>query len=476
MLSTTAESAIQSGEYTPRHRSPRLTRTLICATLTACLGAVSFGYVLGYASPIQKDLKEKLNWNSEHVTWFNSIPALGAMVGALIGLYTIDRFGRKFNIIMCSSPFMAGWIMIAGVKVTSLFYVGRFVTGVGVGAISLTVPLYIAEISPAKYRGALGSANQLGVTFGALIAYSLGAGLNWHWLAIAAAVPITAMAILMLGFPETPRWLIKNGRISEACQALVFLRKTSVDECEDECKEIQSTLETDEPASIREFLKPTIYRPFIISIMLMLFQQFSGINAVITYASTMLLDAGFSSANVAAIAIAIVQVIVTAISCLIVDKVGRRILLMIPTAVMCASMAVLGASRYYHDFPSYITLISLCCFISGFSLGLGPIPWLIMSEIFPTKVRGVASGIATQVNWLCAFIVIKFYDDMESSMHSYGTYWFFAAVCFLCVIYVFVFLPETKGKTLEEVEELFANHRDLRETDSFGSRYGGIHS
>ena len=210
--------------------------------------------------------------------------------------------------------------------------------------------------------------------------------------------------------------------------------------------------------------------------MLMLFQQFSGINAVLTYASKMLLDAGISNANIAEIAITIVQVIGTAISCLIIDKLGRRILLIIPTAVMCASMAVLGVSRYRDDFPSSITLISLCCFITGFSFGLGPIPWLIMSEIFPTKVRGVASGIATQVNWLCAFLVIRFYKDMAASMHSYGTYWFFAAVCFLCVIYVFAFLPETKGKTFEEVEELFANRRKLRGTDSLGSKYGGIHS
>ena len=210
--------------------------------------------------------------------------------------------------------------------------------------------------------------------------------------------------------------------------------------------------------------------------MLLLFQQLSGINAVITYASTMLLDAGFRNANVAEIAIMAVQIFGTGVSCLIVDKVGRRILFIIPTAVMGASMAVLGASRYRDDFPSSVTLISLCCFITGFSFGLGPMPWLIMSEIFPTKVRGVASGIATEVNWLCAFTVIKFYDNMEASMHSYGTYWFFAAVCFACVIYVFVFLPETKGKTLEEVEELFANHRKLRDTDSIRRNYGGIHS
>ena len=210
--------------------------------------------------------------------------------------------------------------------------------------------------------------------------------------------------------------------------------------------------------------------------MLMLFQQFCGIIDLITYASTMLLDAGCSNANVAEIAITAVQIVGTGISSLIVDKAGRRFLLIIPTIVMCASMAVLGASRYYDDFPSSVTLISLCCSIIGFSFGLGPIPWLIMSEIFPTKVRGVASGIATQVNWFSAFILIKFYDDMVASMHSYGTYWFFAAVCFLCVIYVFVFLPETKGKTLEEVEELFANHRDLLDTDSLRSKYGGVHS
>ena len=212
-------------------------------------------------------------------------------------------------------------------------------------------------------------------------------------------------------------------------------------------------------------MKPTIYRPFIIAVMLMLFQQFGGINAVIAYASQMLRDAGISDANVAEIAIGIVQFLGTGISCLIVDKLGRRFLLMYPTLVMSISMIVLGASRYFGGFPSYITLICLCFFITGFALGMGPIPWVIMSEVFPTKVRGVASGVTTQVNWFGAFMVMKFYVNMEDSMHSYGCYWFFAAVSLCAVVYVFIFLPETKGKTLEEVEALFANHRDLHGTD-----------
>ena len=208
--------------------------------------------------------------------------------------------------------------------------------------------------------------------------------------------------------------------------------------------------------SLQELMKPTIYRPFLIAIMLMFFQQFGGINAVMAYASEMLRDAGVSNANEAEIAIGIVQILGTGISCLIVDKLGRRFLLMFPSAVMCISMIVLGASRYFGGFPSSITLICLCCFITGFALGMGPIPWLVISEIFPTKIRGVASGVAAQVNWLGAFIVMKFYVNMEDSMHSYGCYWFFAAVCLCAVVYVFIFLPETKGKTLEEVEALFA--------------------
>ena len=201
----------------------------------------------------------------------------------------------------------------------------------------------------------------------------------------------------------------------------------------------------------------------------MIFQQFSGINAVTAYASQMLGDAGLSDPNDASIVIGVVQVFVTAVSCLIVDKFGRRKLLMLPTLLMFVSMAVLGASKYCDGFPNFITLISLCCFIAGFSLGLGPIPWLVMSEIFPTKVRGIASGVATQVNWLCAFIVIKFYVEMEKSMHPYGCFWFFAAFCLVSVIYVYIFMPETKGKTLEEVEQLFANHHDLGGPESYRS-------
>lgn len=200
----------------------------------------------------------------------------------------------------------------------------------------------------------------------------------------------------------------------------------------------------------------------------MVFQQFSGINAVLTYASKMLRNAGISNANVAEISIALVQVIFTGISCLIVDKLGRRILLIVPTAFMSLSMIVLGLSRYYDNFPSWITLLCLCFFIIGFSFGLGPIPWLIMSEIFPIKVRGITSGIVTQSNWLFVFLIIKFYVNMKTSMHPYGVFWFYAAVCLLCVVYVFIFLPETKGKTLEEVELLFTDHGDMEVTGLLG--------
>lgn len=220
--------------------------------------------------------------------------------------------------------------------------------------------------------------------------------------------------------------------------------------------------------SLGELKKPRIYRPLIVVILTMLFQQFSGINAIFSYASIILGDAGIKNSNLAEITVALVQFVATAISCLIADKLGRRLLLLFPTALMCISMVALGLSEYCADhFPKVVTVISLCCFVIGFSLGLGPIPWVLMSEIFPSKARGVAGGIVTFVNWLSVFTVIKSFVDMKEKFHLYGCYWFYAAVCFLCVVYVFIFLPETKGKSLEDVEELFVQRQDLSGSNDF---------
>lgn len=457
------EHLIQSITVTPDERPEKLRFSVLLATLVACLGPLSFGFVLGYASPVKDQLQNEFDLNDEDLSWFNSIQGLGALVGSVFGIYSIDKFGRKLTIMLCSAPFVSGWVIMVASKGITLLFIGRVVTGVAVGAISLTVPVYIAEIAPAKYRGALGCGNQLAVTFGALAAYSLGPLLdNWRWLAIAGAVPPALMSLLMIPMSETPRWLVKNEKVPEAIQVLTHLRGGSQEESKQECQEILDTVGTSEAVLVKEILNPVVYRPLILAIFLMIFQQFGGINIVITYCSQIVKDAGFDNATVVSIVIAAVQFVVTAISCLIIDKLGRRILLIFPGILMAISMVLLGAYSHFSGFPPAVALISLSLYIAGFSLGWGPIPWLAMSEIFPIRVRGIASGIVTQVNWLGVFVVIKTFTQIEDAFHLDGAYWFYGAICLLSSIFVFFFFPETKGRTLEEIQELFSDGRDLR--------------
>ena len=210
-----------------------------------------------------------------------------------------------------------------------------------------------------------------------------------------------------------------------------------------------------ETLSLGEIKKPTIYRPFILCVSLMVFRQLGGLNVVLTYAATILRDSGFDDAITISIVIAAVQFVATGIACLTADKLGRRKLLIFPGLLMSMSMVLLGFSQRFTKFPDSVVLLSLSLFITGFALGWGPIPWLVMSEIFPLRVRGIASGIATQINWLSYFLVVYTFSDLESGLTPAGTFWLYGVICLLSAIFVFFLLPETKGRTLEEIEGLF---------------------
>ena len=213
--------------------------------------------------------------------------------------------------------------------------------------------------------------------------------------------------------------------------------------------------DNDEKVSFRELSQPTVIRPLIITLMVVMFQQLSGINAVCNYASKIASDFGIKSANLVAVGVGFVQFLGTAVSCVIIDKLGRRKLLIYPCFAMFLSMTLLGVSQYFRFIPRSLTFVSLFVYLISFALGLGPLTFMIMAEILPTRISGVASGVASQINWICSFIVIKTYIDMEHAIHAYGCYWVYASVCFIAAIFVYAFLPETKGKTLEEIRALF---------------------
>ena len=218
-----------------------------------------------------------------------------------------------------------------------------------------------------------------------------------------------------------------------------------------------------------------VYKPLIISLALMFFQQMSGVNAVIFYAGSIFTSAGFGgNPDVAAVIVGAVQVVATFVSCILMDRLGRRILLLLAGSVMCLSTVAFGV-YYFLDNPNlnWLPLVSLNGFIIFFSLGWGPIPWLVLGEIFPDRVKGFASGAAAMTNWFLAFLVTKEFTQVEAAIHNYGTFWLFSGVCLLGVIFVAIFMPETKGKSLEEIQRNFEGNSNQDNLNTQYEHLGG---
>ncbi|XP_077691746.1 solute carrier family 2, facilitated glucose transporter member 8 isoform X3 [Eretmochelys imbricata] len=372
-------------------------RKLYLATFAAVLGPLSFGFVLGYSSPAIPALKKisdpKLRLDTNEASWFGSVVTLGAAAGGILGGCMVDKLGRKLSLMLCSIPYVSGFTIIISAQNVWMLYIGRILTGLASGITSLVVPVYISEISHSKIRGTLGSCVQLTVVTGILGAYVAGMVLGWRWLAVLCSFPPCIMLVFMSFMPETPRFLLNQKKHSEAMAALQFLRGSKVDH-EWECRQIETSAEEQHGLRIAEFKNPAIYKPFLIGVALMFFQQVTGINAIMFYAETIFEEANFKDSRMASVVVGSIQVFFTAVAALIIDKTGRKVLLS----------------------------------ISGFALGWGPIPWLVMSEIFPLKARGISSGACVLTNWFMAFLITKEFHDLTGFLTSYGTFWLFSVL------------------------------------------------
>ncbi|KAM6047004.1 solute carrier family 2, facilitated glucose transporter member 8 isoform 3-T3 [Theristicus caerulescens] len=398
-------------------------KKLYLATFAAVLGPLSFGFVLGYSSPVIPELRNiddpELRLDSNQASWFGSLVTLGAAAGGILGGYLVDKVGRKLSLMLCSVPYVFGYIVIISAQNVWMLYFGRMLTGLASGITSLVVPVYISEVSHPKVRGMLGSCVQLMVVTGILGAYVAGITLQWRWLAVLCSFPSCIMLLFMSFMPETPSFLLNRNKRSEAIASLRFLRGPYVDH-EWECRQIEASVQ-EEGLNLSELKNPSVYRPLLIGVALMFFQQVTGINAVMFYAETIFEDANFKDSRVASVVVGSIQVCFTSVAALIIDKTGRKVLL----------------------------------YISGFALGWGPVPWLVISEIFPLKARGISSGACVLTNWIMAFLVTKEFHDFIGFLTSYGTFWLFSAFCCLNVTFTAFYVPETKGQTLEQIEAYF---------------------
>lgn len=356
---------------------------------------------------------------------------------------------------------LTGWLLIAYAPSLPFIYIGRFVTGICVGLICVVTPMYIVEIATPNVRGNLGCRFQLFICIGIILVSVLGKFLTWNWVAICASGVAVISPLLMLFMPESPCWLLKKERHSEAASAIRFLYggqgEMTGEFIYENYKETQKTVSVD----IRQ---PTVYKPALLSVGLMFFQQFSGTNAIMFYTVLIFKEAKSSieptSGNVI---VAVIMFLSTLVSCYLMDKLGRKLSLILSAIFTCLSLNALSVylilaekNQSIKDTLGWIPLLCVLVYIAGYSIGLGPIPWLMMSEMSPTYARSLVCGLGTAFSWLFVFVITKSFIDMEHLIHDYGTYWCYSLFCLLCCFFTF-FLPETKGKSFEEIKGFFAN-------------------
>jgi len=558
--SFTTESQTESNMKKRLLAEPSSSFNVVIAASVACIGPFIFGYSLGFTSPVltaMRVLKDdapfgdtsltelshgEVSIDSDEASLFSSIVNIGAMIGSILGGLLCDKFGRKVTISASAFPFVLAWGWTAIAQSYQELIAARFVIGLMVGIISMSVPLYIGEVAPTHLRGSLGAANQFALTIGILVSYVVGILAEEHQVTLITCLPdandddsmvwlhgksydltckdivsdwkceakgddfycqgslpmwrllawvaagVSALLLVLMPFmPESPTFLVKQGRVEDARKSMIFLRGDSAMHADYELRLLEKENRSDAKINVVDYetmsksgeesermtsinsegshnnqsvvsmlMAPEMRRPLAMGIGTMLFQQFSGINAVIFYSGQILETAGLSNANVGGAIVMSFQVLFTGISIILMDKAGRTVLMAVSSGGMCLSGLLLAFFFLNpNSNPSSLALIALVGYIATFALGMGPVPWLFMGEIFPAHVRAPACSLATLVNWSSGFIVTYFFATVSTALTPSGTFVVFAGVCFGGVCFAVMVMPETKGKTLEMIAKEF---------------------
>ncbi|XP_062207063.1 sugar transporter ERD6-like 5 isoform X2 [Phragmites australis] len=432
---------------------------VVASTAVAVAGSFEFGVSVGYSSPSQLGIMRDLHLSLAEYSVFGSILTIGAMLGAIASGAVADRVGRRCAMAISDVLCILGYLLITFSQNYWWLDIGRLSTGCGIGLLSYVVPVYISEITPKNLRGGFAAVNQFMICCGASLAYVLGTFTTWRTLAIIGVLPCLLQLFGLLVIPESPRWLARFGHPGAFMAALQKLRGKGTDISEEasEIKDFTEKLQCLPKSKMSDLFQKDSIHAVTVGVGLMALQQFGGVNGILFYASEIFVSAGFSSGNTGMLAMASVQVPMTGLGVLLMDKAGRRPLLLVSAAGTCLGCLLVGLSflskeqHWEKDLNVVFALAGLLVFIGSFSLGMGGIPWVIMSEIFPINMKGSAGSLVTLVSWLGSWIVSYTFNFLLM-WNSYGTFFVFASVCGLTVLFVERLVPETKGRTLEEIQ------------------------
>lgn len=436
---------------------------LLKITVIGALGGFLFGYDTAVISGAIGFLETKFNLDANMKGWAVSSAILGCIMGVAIAGVIADIMGRKKALIITALLFAISAIGCAVASSFTQLVVARIIGGIGVGAASMLSPLYISEIAPAHKRGMLVSLYQLAIVLGINIVFLLNysiAGSNteqwniaigWRYMLGSEAIPAVLFLIALFFVPESPRWLSKKGRDKEALDVLGKINSNKV--AREVHREIRNAL-GQEKGTIKELFAPGIRTAMIIGIVLALFSQITGINAIMYYAPEILKEAGFgvNSALMQTVIIGVINTIFTFVAIKYIDQIGRRTLLLWGVSGMIICLFAIGMLYKFDHISGPWLLIFILGFVACFATSLGPIPWVIISEIFPTRTRGIAMSISIMVLWVGVLLISQFTPVLLDSLGAGYTFWVFMINAIILLIFTYKMIPETKGKSLEEIE------------------------
>lgn len=447
------------------HPAGSSTGFVILVSIVAALGGLLFGYDTAVISGATDFLQQRFQLSNFMLGWAVSCLTVGAAIGTAFAGKLSDTFGRKKALIFAGILFTIGSILSALPNSITFFVLARMVGGFGIGISSVQAPLYIAEISPARLRGRLVSLNQLAVVTGIFAVYFVdlavsnrgdvawNVSMGWRWMLGLGIVPGLLFIILLFTVPESPRWLEQRGRGDEALRIL-----TKVDgevRAKKELEQIRHSIQS-ERGNVSQLFRPGLRKALLIGVVLAVMQQWTGINAIMYYAPDIFraAGAGQNSSLIQTVLVGTVNFLFTILSIWLIDKVGRKALLLVGSSVMAVCLFTVGIA-FRHGTTGTWVLFFILLYVAAFAISLGPVVWLVIAEIFPNRARGVASSVASLALWAADYVVAQLFPVMLGSIGAMVTFSIFGVLSLFTFFFTLGLVPETKGKSLEEIEQMW---------------------